>query len=50
MAAVHGLADGDEQVKRLALFLVVLWQYRRAHKLFYAMRIARDIAYRGLPF
>ena len=31
-------------------FLRVWWLYRRTHPWAYAARIARDIAFRGLPF
>ncbi len=37
-------------MKRIAEFFAVWRQYRRTHSWAYAARIARDIAFRGLPF
>lgn len=37
-------------MKRAFNFLALFWLYAKHHKPAYAWRIARDIAYRGLPF
>lgn len=37
-------------MRRLVEFVRVFRLYRRAHSTTYAARIARDIAFRGLPF
>lgn len=37
-------------MRKLIEFFIVLRQYRRTHPWAYAARIARDIAFRGIPF
>lgn len=37
-------------MKKHLTFLAVFFLYWKAHRFAYAMRIARGIAYRGLPF
>ena len=37
-------------MKRHIEFVMVFWLYWKHHRAAYAFRLARDIAYRGLPF
>ncbi len=42
---------GKETIlKRIADFVAVFWLYKRHHPARYALKLARDIVWRGLPF